>query len=208
MRRLDARLRTLSTQSGQSLGLVAVAVLAMAAAPLSVPVGDDPVSATNGGPVAPPVVAVAEPAGPVTREIRFEAPLKGYPINSRFGMRRLGGEGAARPHNGVDMAAPTGTSVFSAAEGVVTRTGYQPEGYGHFVEVAHPNGMTTLYAHMSRVDVATGMAVSGGDRLGLVGSTGYSTGPHLHFEVRRGGTPINPLRVLDRTFEVVVIEAP
>jgi len=97
---------------------------------------------------------------------------------------------------------------FAAAEGVVIRTGYQPEGYGRFVEVAHPNGMTTLYAHMSRVDVASGMAVTGEDRLGLVGSTGYSTGPHLHFEVRRGGTPINPARVLDRTFEVVVIEAP
>ena len=207
MRRLDDRLRTLATQSGQSLGLVAMAVLAMAAAPISVPTGDDPVGVTDKGPVAPPVVAVAEPAGPVTREIRFEAPLKGYPINSRFGMRRLGGEGAARPHNGVDMAAPTGTGVFTAAEGVVIRTGYQPEGYGRFVEVAHPNGMTTMYAHMSRVDVATGMAVGGGDRLGLVGSTGYSTGPHLHFEVRRGGTPINPARVLDRTFEVVVIEA-
>lgn len=205
MRRLDARLRTLATQSGQSLGLVAVAVLAMAAAPITAPA--DPVGVMDKGPVAPPVVAVAEPAGPVTREIRFEAPLKGYPINSRFGMRRLGGEGAARPHNGVDMAAPTGTSIFAAAEGVVTRTGYQPEGYGRFVEVAHPNGMTTLYAHMSRVDVATGMAVGGGDRIGLVGSTGYSTGPHLHFEVRRGGTPINPARVLDRTFDVVVIEA-
>jgi murein DD-endopeptidase MepM/ murein hydrolase activator NlpD len=206
MRRLDARLRTFATQSGQSLGLVAMAVMAMAAAPIAMPLGEDPVTASEAGPVAPPVVAVAEPAGPVTREIRFETPLKGYAINSRFGMRRLGGEGAARPHQGVDMAAPTGTGIFAAAEGVVVRTGYQPEGYGRFVEVAHPNGMTTMYAHMSRVDVATGTAVGGGDRLGLVGSTGYSTGPHLHFEVRRGGSPINPARVLDRTFDVVVIE--
>ena len=205
MRRLDARLRTLATQSGQSLGLVAMAVMAMAAAPIATPAGD-PAAMEDEGPVAPPVVAVAEPAGPVTREIRFEMPLKGYAINSRFGMRRLGGEGAARAHNGVDMAAPTGTGVFASAEGVVVRTGYQPEGYGRFVEVAHPNGMTTKYAHMSRVDVATGMAVAGGDRLGLVGSTGYSTGPHLHFEVRRGGSPINPARVLERSFDVVVIE--
>lgn len=205
MRRLDARLRSLVTQSGQSLGLVCVAVMAMAAAPIALPAGDPTVA--DEGPVAPPVVAVAEPAGPVTREIRFEAPLRGHPINSRFGMRRLGGEGAARPHNGVDMAAPTGTGIFASAEGVVIRTGYQPEGYGRFVEVAHPNGMTTLYAHMSRVDVATGMTVTGETRLGLVGSTGYSTGPHLHFEVRRGGRPINPSRVLDRTFEVVVTES-
>lgn len=205
MRRLDARLRTLATQSGQSLGLVAMAVMAMAAAPIATPAGD-PANGEDKGPVAPPIVAVAEPAGPVTREIRFEMPLKGYAINSRFGMRRLGGEGAARAHNGVDMAAPTGTGVFASAEGVVVRTGYQPEGYGRFVEVAHPNGMTTKYAHMSRVDVATGMAVAGGDRLGLVGSTGYSTGPHLHFEVRRGGSPINPARVLERSFDVVVIE--
>ena len=75
---------------------------------------------------------------------------------------------------------------------------FDPEGYGAFIEVEHPNGMTTLYGHLSRVDVAQGDAVTPGQRIGLVGSTGYSTGPHLHFEVRRNGGQINPTKVMDR----------
>jgi murein DD-endopeptidase MepM/ murein hydrolase activator NlpD len=67
--------------------------------------------------------------------------------------------------------------------------------------------MTTLYAHLSRIDVASGDRLQGGGRIGLVGSTGYSTGPHLHFEVRRGGTQVNPGRVVGETFQVEV-EAP
>ena len=73
-----------------------------------------------------------------------------------------------------------------------------------FIEVRHPNGMSTLYGHLSRIDVANGDAVAPGQRIGLVGSTGYSTGPHLHFEVRRGGAQVNPTKVVDRHFEVTV----
>ncbi|RYG81536.1 MAG: M23 family metallopeptidase, partial [Alphaproteobacteria bacterium] len=97
-----------------------------------------------------------------------------------------------------------GTTVFTAAEGEVVRTGYDPEGYGNFIEVRHPNGMSTLYGHLSRIDVANGDAVTMGQRIGLVGSTGYSTGPHLHFEVRRDGAQVNPTKVVDRHFEVTV----
>jgi murein DD-endopeptidase MepM/ murein hydrolase activator NlpD len=177
-----------------------MACLAMAAAPLvpAVTAAEQPVAL----PVAAPVTAVATAAGPVLRSIVFSEPVPGFAINSKFGLRRLGGEPGARQHKGVDIAAPQGTSVQAAAEGRVFRIGYDPEGYGNFIEMRHPNGMTSLYGHLSRIDVASGDAVAAGVRIGLVGSTGYSTGPHLHFEVRRDGAQINPTRVINRTFQV------
>ncbi|MGZ9099551.1 MAG: M23 family metallopeptidase [Brevundimonas sp.] len=198
MRRLLPTARSFLIHSGPGAALGVVAVLAMAAAPLSTP--DTDVSAA---PEAPPATAVAEPAGPVTREIAFEAPVKGYSVNSAFGLRRLPGQ-AARQHEGVDIAAPRGTGVYVAAEGAVIRTGYDAAGYGRFVEIRHPNGMTTLYAHLSRLDVRSGDRLGAGERIGLVGSTGRSTGPHLHFEVRRGDRQVNPVNVMGQAFEVVI----
>ena len=200
MRRPMPTLRSLLIHSGQTAALAGVAVLAMAMAP-AVP---EPAIEPGSLPALPPVTAVAEPAGPVMRRMTFEEPVRGFAINSRFGMRRLGGERGMRMHKGVDIAAPTGTAVHSSAEGEVLRIGRQPEGYGNFIEIRHPNGMTTLYAHLSRIDVASGDRVLGGERIGLVGSTGYSTGPHLHFEVRRNGEQVNPGRVVGETFEVAV----
>lgn len=202
MRRLLPTARSFLIHSGQAASLAGVAVLAMAAAPLTADPGSAPVEALA-VPEAPPMTAVAEPAGPVTRLIAFEAPVRDYGINSPFGLRRLPGQ-AARNHAGVDIAAPRGTGVYVSAEGSVLRTGYEPAGYGRFVEIRHPNGMTTLYGHLSRLDVASGDAVEAGARIGLVGSTGRSTGPHLHFEVRRGERQVNPVKVMGRTFEVVV----
>lgn len=203
MRRLLPTVRSFLFHSGQAAALSAVAVLAMAAAPAPEPYYASS-EATLAVPEAPPVTAVARPAGPITRLIAFVAPLKGYAINSAFGLRRLAGEAHARQHKGVDMAAPTGTSVFVACEGEVLRTGYDAGGYGRFIEVAHPNGMSTLYAHLSRIDVATGDRVSADERIGLVGSTGRSTGPHLHFEVRRNSAQVNPTTVLGQAFEIKV----
>lgn len=200
MRRPLPSLRGLLVQSSQGAALAGIAVLAMAMAP-AIP---EPAIEPGSLPELPPVTAVAEPAGPVTRTILFEEPVRGFPINSRFGMRRLGGERGARMHKGVDIAAPTGTAVYSSAEGEVLRIGRQPDGYGNFIEVLHPTGKTTLYAHLSRIDVASGDRVMAGERIGLVGSTGYSTGPHLHFEVRRDGVQVNPSRVVGRSFEVAV----
>lgn len=202
MRRLLPTARSFLIHSGQAASLAGVAVLAMAAAPLTTAHDNAPVAALA-APEAPPMTAVAEPAGPVTRLIAFEAPVRNHEINSPFGLRRLPGQ-AARNHEGVDIAAPWGTGVFVAAEGSVLRTGYDPAGYGRFVEIRHPNGMTTLYGHLSRLDVASGDAVEAGARIGLVGSTGRSTGPHLHFEVRRGDRQVNPAKVMGRSFEVVV----
>ena len=202
MRRLLPTVRSFLSHSGHVVGLAATAALVMAFAPLTPtePAASEPFAV----PEAPPVTAVAEAAGPVLRQMTFSVPVPGYAVNSPFGVRQLPGEAAPRRHEGVDIAAPQGASVYVAAEGVVLRTGYDPEGYGRFIEVRHPNGMTTLYGHLSRIDVASGMAVAPGGRIGLVGTTGRSTGPHLHFEVRRNGGQVNPVRVLGRTFDVAV----
>lgn len=199
-----ARCKTLLIHFGQTATFAGVAVFAAAAAPNAVREAATPAPTHIAIPVAPPLKAEVEKAGPITRQIAFSAPVRGYAINSAFGLRKLAIEAKARAHKGVDVAAPKGTTVFTAAEGEVVRTGYDPEGYGAFIEVRHPNGMTTLYGHLSRIDVANGDAVASGARIGLVGSTGYSTGPHLHFEVRRDGAQVNPTKVVDRHFEVTV----
>lgn len=192
--------RILTLPAGQAAAVAGAAVLSAAAAPLTTSArGAD---AAPERPTSPPVTAVAAPAGPVMRQILFRHPTPGFDVNSEYGLRRLRGEAYARAHRGVDIAAPSGTTVYAAAEGRVLRTGYEPGGYGLFVELAHPNGMTSLYAHLSRIDVARGETVAGQRRIGLVGSTGRSTGPHLHFEVRRDARPVNPLRVLGQSFSV------
>lgn len=203
MRRLLPTVRSFLSHSGHAVALAATAVLVMAAAPLAET--PDPVPVEGFAvPETPPVTAVAGPAGPVLRELVFERPVRGYAVNSAFGVRRLAGEAAARRHEGVDIAAPIGTGVYAAAEGQVIRTGYDPNGYGRFIELRHPNGMTTLYGHLSRIDVASGDSIAESRRIGLVGTTGRSTGPHLHFEVRRDGAQINPAKVVGRTFQFAV----
>ncbi|WP_230974806.1 M23 family metallopeptidase [Brevundimonas vitis] len=187
----------------QSAALVAVGVLAMAAAPAG-PQAFDLVADAGAAPTAPPVTAVAKPPAPPTRQIVFSDPVRGFPVNSRFGTRKLAGEAKPRAHKGIDIAAPKGTAVLSTAEGRVVRTGHEPGGYGSFIEIRHPNGMTSFYAHLSRIDVYSGMEVDAGARIGLVGSTGYSTGPHLHFEIRRRGVQVNPARVLGEAFQVAI----
>lgn len=202
MRSLFPTARSILIHTGQTAILAGMAVLAMAAAPLSAPVVDTAADAET--PARAPLQAVAEPAGPVTRELLFSAPVRGYGVNSPFGLRKLAGEARARSHKGVDIAAPKGTGVQATAEGRVLRTGYDAGGFGNFIEVSHPNGMTSLYGHLSRIDVASGMTVKSGQRIGLVGSTGYSTGPHLHFQIDRNGRTVDPARVVGRAFAVVV----
>ncbi len=203
MRSLLPTARSLLIHTGQTAILAGMAVLAMAAAPMSGPAGGAAATATV-TPALAPIQAVAEPAGPVTRKLLFSAPVRGYGVNSPFGLRKLAGEARARAHKGVDIAAPKGTGVQVAAEGRVLRTGYDAGGFGNFIEVSHPNGMTSLYGHLSRIDVASGMTVEQGQRIGLVGSTGYSTGPHLHFQIERNGRTVDPSRVVGRSFDVVV----
>lgn len=98
-------------------------------------------------------------------------------------------------HSGIDFDGDTGDTIVSAGAGVVTHAGWAPagySGYGQMVVVDHGNGVSTLYAHLSRVRVVLGQAVAPGDDLGAMGTTGNVTGSHLHFEVRVGGVPVNP----------------
>jgi murein DD-endopeptidase MepM/ murein hydrolase activator NlpD len=102
--------------------------------------------------------------------------------------------GGMRAHLGVDYAAPTGTPVRTVGDGVVEFAGWQ-RGYGNFIVVQHRNGHTTAYGHLSKIHVRKGQRVSQGDTIGAVGSTGVSTGPHLHFEFRDQGVHKDPLLI-------------
>lgn len=108
--------------------------------------------------------------------------------------------GDVRPHRGVDIAAPAGAAVRAAAPGRVVEVGREA-GYGAFVRVDHGGGTLTLTAHLLDVLVEPGQDVDAGERIGLVGSTGLSTGPHVHFEVHRGGRPVHPRRALALGFQ-------
>jgi murein DD-endopeptidase MepM/ murein hydrolase activator NlpD len=95
-------------------------------------------------------------------------------------------------HTGIDFPVPAGTAVNAAGRGTVAFAGWNSGGYGYLAVVTHRLGFETWYAHLSSIAAAPGQAVAGGSRIGYVGSTGRSTGPHLHFEARRFGTPIDP----------------
>ncbi len=111
-----------------------------------------------------------------------------------------------RAHLGVDYGAPTGTPVRSVGDGVVEFAGVQ-NGYGNVVEIRHANNRTTLYAHLSRIDVRKGQRIEQGARVGAVGATGWATGPHLHFEVKVNGTQQDPLTIAKASDAVVLSEA-
>ncbi len=115
-------------------------------------------------------------------------------MTSRYGMRRHPILGYRRMHSGVDYAASYGTPIYAVSDGVVSFAG-RNGGHGKFVKIKHANGLGSGYAHMSRIAVSRGARVKGGQVIGYVGSTGLSTGPHLHFEVYRGSRKVDPLSV-------------
>ena len=119
---------------------------------------------------------------------QFARPVPG-PIGDRFGAPRAGG----RQHAGIDFPVGYGTRVGAAAPGTTIFAGWNNGGYGNLVVIQHSTGYTTWYAHLQTVTSWVGEKVSTGTRIGYVGTTGYSTGPHLHFELRRWNTPIDPL---------------
>src|SRR5258708_6644655 len=124
-----------------------------------------------------------------------------WPVNgrllSRYGERQdpFSGEGAM--HTGVDISAPMGTPVHCAADGIVAFSEYYA-GYGRVVIIDHGNGMTTRYAHLSKFEVIPGQEIRRGEIVGYSGASGRVTSPHLHFEVRLGGSPVNPYQYLTR----------
>ena len=115
------------------------------------------------------------------------------PVVSGFGMRVHPVLGYARMHTGVDIGAPMGAPVSSAASGIVAYAGWSG-GNGNLIVVDHGDGLATAYAHLSSIEVSQGQSVSQGQEIGKVGSTGLSTGPHLHFEVRVNGQPVDPMQ--------------
>ena len=119
------------------------------------------------------------------------APVAGT-LSSDFGYREHPTEGEERFHYGVDLAADTGTEVRCFADGAVTAVG-DSSSYGRYCVVAHQGGYSTLYAHCSRITVSSGTAVKRGEKIAEVGETGMATGPHLHFELQREGTYLNPI---------------
>lgn len=125
------------------------------------------------------------------------APVSGF-FSDGFGWRRDPIDGAREFHKGVDIVASSGTPVRASADGLVTAAG-RMAGYGAMIQVVHGFGMSTRYGHLSRVMVAPGQRVKRGEVIGLVGSTGRSTGPHLHYEVFRAGVQVDPRKYLGET---------
>jgi murein DD-endopeptidase MepM/ murein hydrolase activator NlpD len=136
------------------------------------------------GRVGPATIAALRAPPPVS-PLRLMPPVAGS-ATDRFGPRGV------RFHTGWDYPAPSGAPVAAAGSGRVTWAGWVDGGYGLLVVVAHSSGVRTLYAHLSRISVGVGQRVAAGQEVGLVGSTGHSTGPHLHFEVRVRGACVDP----------------
>ncbi len=126
----------------------------------------------------------------------FTHPCPGYSrISSTFGYRTAPTAGASTYHKGVDFAAPQGTPIYAAEAGTVTSASYSGNA-GNLIVINHGNGLQTYYMHTSKMFVSAGQKVSKGQNIGLVGTTGNSTGPHLHFQVMRNGTAVNPMSYL------------
>jgi murein DD-endopeptidase MepM/ murein hydrolase activator NlpD len=137
-------------------------------------------------PVEQSPAMVASPGRPA----RFRWPVDTPRVTSTFGTRW------GRPHEGIDLTAPIGTPVFAADAGEVVYSGARVRGYGNMIVLKHADELMTVYAHNSVLLVKVGERVGAGQRLGLTGQSGHVTGPHLHFEVRRGQTPRDPLPYL------------
>ncbi|WP_426400675.1 M23 family metallopeptidase [Ralstonia sp. R-29] len=133
--------------------------------------------------------------------LRFTFPVVATRVSSTFGGRVHPVSGAQHVHSGVDLAAPMGRAVHASADGVVSHIGNDPRGYGKYVVIRHANGYASYYAHLSKIErsLRRGMHIARAQRVGAVGSTGTATGPHLHFEVKRGNAPIDPLALIRKT---------
>lgn len=136
----------------------------------------------------------------------FQTPISNARISSRFSLNRMHPIlKVKRPHYGVDYAAPYGTNIKAAANGKVLFAGVK-SGYGKVIEISHKNGLKTLYAHLSKINVKTGQKVKTGQVIGKVGNSGLSTGPHLHFGLYRNNKPINPLSNINSQRSVLAKE--
>ncbi|MDP5103804.1 MAG: M23 family metallopeptidase [Erythrobacter sp.] len=138
------------------------------------------------------VVAYSSPIPQRSISVPSRMPLEDAALTSGFGMRNHPVLGGRRKHTGIDLAAPSGTPVYATADGIIGRADWFSS-YGLYISINHGASMETRYAHLSRLAVAAGDNVKKGDLIGYVGSTGRSTGPHLHYEVRVEGLAVNPI---------------
>lgn len=125
-------------------------------------------------------------------------PVNSYRLTSSFGLRNHPVLGGHRHHAGIDMAAPTGTPVYASADGLISKAEWFGA-YGNFISIGHGGELETRYGHLSRMAVTAGQRVQKGDLIGYVGSTGRSTGPHLHYEVRVAGQAVDPMPYMTET---------
>lgn len=134
-------------------------------------------------------------------------PVEKLMLTSSFGNRSDPFNGRRRMHQGIDIPGPVGTPIYATADGIVKRAGWA-NGYGNLVEINHGNGLETRYGHMSKLIAQPNERVRRGQLIGLMGSTGRSTGSHLHYEVRIAGAAVNPMPYIEGTnYELALAEA-
>ncbi len=139
------------------------------------------------------LAALAAAGGAPKSDASWITPVSGYTLTSPFGMRKHPVLGTNRMHNGIDMACSQGTPIYATRAGTVTTASYQAGGAGYYVSINHLDGFSSIYMHMTNFVVSAGQSVSQGQLIGYVGSTGISTGPHLHFGISYAGSYVNPL---------------
>ena len=139
------------------------------------------------------LAALAAAGGAPASDATWVTPVSGYTLTSPFGMRLHPVLGYNRMHNGIDMACAQGTPIYATRAGKVTTASYQAGGAGYYVSINHLDGFSSIYMHMTHYVVSAGQTVSQGQLIGYVGSTGISTGPHLHFGISYAGSYVNPL---------------
>jgi len=143
---------------------------------------------------------------PASVSIPSRMPVSGAALTSGFGMRWHPVIGGRHQHKGVDLAEPVGSPVYATADGMVSRADWFSS-YGLFISLEHGGNIQTRYGHLSRLNVAAGQAVHKGDLIGYVGTTGRSTGPHLHYEVRIAGVAVNPIPYLQGGVQTAIAPA-
>ena len=142
------------------------------------------------------LAAQAAAGGAPASNATWKTPVSGYTLTSAFGMRVHPVTGVNKMHNGIDMACAQGTPIYATRAGTVTTASYQEGGAGYYVSINHLDGFSSIYMHMTHFVVSAGQSVSQGQLIGYVGSTGISTGPHLHFGISYAGSYVNPLAYL------------
>ncbi|HEY8591758.1 MAG TPA: M23 family metallopeptidase [Sphingomicrobium sp.] len=138
--------------------------------------------------------------------IPSDKPVRTAAFTSSFGVRSDPFKGSAAMHPGIDLAGPLGTPIYATADGKVLRSGWNSGGYGNLVEIEHGRGITTRFGHLSAILVRPGDKITRGQLIGRMGSTGRSTGSHLHYEVRIDGRAVNPIPFMKSTDYVLAMQ--